>query len=238
MAKTNRPESKEPVAPQPSHNADFDAEMALERAKDFWTKYSKPISYIGTVVIIAAAGYYAYKSFVLQPKQQKANEVIAIPQDYFAMDSLDKALNGDGQNPGFLKVIDRYSGTDAANLAHYYAGAIYLRKQDFASAIKELKDFSTSAPQVQSSAYRMLGDAYMDSGKKPEGAEYYKKAGTLNEKDPYTSSENLFRAALAYETLGQNDQAIELYKEVKEKYPKTEKGMMVDKYLARLGYTQ
>jgi len=234
MAKTNIPESTVPVTP----NTDFDAEIALERAKDFWAKYSKPISTVGLIIIVAAAGYYAYKSFVLQPKQQKGNEVIAIAQDYFAMDSLDKALNGDGQNPGFLKVIDRYSGTDAANLSHYYAGAIYLRKQDFASAIKQLKDFSTSAPQVQASAYRMLGDAYMDSGKQPEGAEYYKKAGTLNDKDPFTSSENLFRAALAYETMGKNDEAIELYKEVKEKYPNTEKGMMVDKYLARLGYTQ
>jgi hypothetical protein len=29
-----------------------------------------------------------------------------------------------------------------------------------------------------------------------------------------------------------------MYKEIKEKYPKTEKGQIVDKYLARLGVTQ
>jgi tetratricopeptide (TPR) repeat protein len=215
-----------------------DDDNVVDRAKDFWDKYSKPISYIGTAVIVLAAGYYGYKSFVLNPKRDKANEIIAVAQDYFAMDSLDKALNGDGRNPGFLKIEDRYSGTDAANLSHYYAGAIFLRKQDFAGALKQLKDFSSSATQVQSSAYRMMGDAYMETGKKSEGAEYYKKAGNLNDKDPYTSSENLFRAALAYETMGQNAEAIDLYKEVKEKYPKSEKGLIVDKYLARLGYTQ
>jgi tetratricopeptide (TPR) repeat protein len=217
--------------------ADTETEF-LDKAKDFWARYSKPVSYIGTAVIVACAAWYGYKNFVLEPKQASANDKIAMAQEYFAMDSLDRALNGDGTNLGFLKVESKFSGTDAANLSHYYAGAIYLRKQDFSNAIKQLKDFSTSATQVQSSAYRMLGDAYMDSGNKPEGAEYYKKAGQLNEKDPFTSSENLFRAALAYETIGKNDEAIELYKEVKEKYPKTEKGMIVDKYLARLGSIQ
>jgi TolA-binding protein len=211
---------------------------ALDKAKDFWAKYSKPISYVGTIVIIAAVGFYAYKTMVVDPKRIKANDVIAFPQDYFSMDSLDLALNGDGRNMGFLRIESAYSGTEAANLSHYYAGAIYLRKRDFANAIKQLKDFSTGATQVQSSAYRMLGDACMDSDKKTEGAEYYKKAGTLNEKDPFTSSENLFRAALAYETIGNTSEAIELYKQVKEKYPKSEKGLIVDKYLARLGSTQ
>lgn len=217
--------------------AESDSEF-LDNAKDFWAKYSKPVSYVGTAIIVACAAWYGYKSFVLEPKQSSANDKIAMAQEYFAMDSLDRALNGDGTNLGFLKVESKFSGTDAANLSHYYAGAIYLRKQDFPNAIKQLKDFSTPATQVQSSAYRMLGDAYMDSGNKPEGAEYYKKAGQLNEKDPFTSSEDLFRAALAYETIGKNDEAIELYKEVKEKYPKTEKGMIADKYLARLGSTQ
>lgn len=216
---------------------DSDSEF-LDSAKNFWTKYSKPISYIGTAVIVVCAAYYGYKNYVVDPKKAKGDDVIAAAQEYFAMDSLDRALNGDGVNPGFLKIESKYDGTDAANLAHYYAGAIYLRKQDFANAIKQLKDFSTDATQIQSSAYRMLGDACMDSGKKEDGAGYYKKAGTLNDKDPFTSSEDLFRAALAYETMGKNEQAIELYKDIKEKYPKTEKGMIVDKYLARLGYTQ
>jgi hypothetical protein len=37
---------------------------------------------------------------------------------YFEADSLDKALNGDGNNLGFLEIIDEYSVTDAANLAN------------------------------------------------------------------------------------------------------------------------
>jgi TolA-binding protein len=81
----------------------------------------------------------------------------------------------------------------------------------------------------------MLGDAYMSTDKKEKGAELYTKAGKLNSKDEVSSSENLFRAAMAYESMGKTDKAAELLKIIKEEYPKTEKGFVVDKYLARLG---
>lgn len=217
---------------------DVEVTDVLGKAQGFWDKYSRPIILVGGAVIVLIAGYYAYENLVAGPKEVKANEAIGKAQGYFAADSLDVALNGDGMNPGFLKVISNYSGTKAANLAHYYAGVIYLRKQDFNNAIKQLKDFNTDAYQIKANAYRMLGDAYMDSGKKDEGVDYYKKAGQVNDKDEFISSENLFRAGLAYETMGKSKEAAELYKEVKEKYPKTDKGLLADKYLARLGETE
>ncbi|MFX5999199.1 hypothetical protein ABTF05_22725, partial [Acinetobacter baumannii] len=70
-------------------------------------------------------------------------------QQYFAIDSLNLVLNGDGQNKGALYVIKNYGGTKAANLAHYYAGVSYLKLGDFNNAVKYLKDFSTDAKQVQ-----------------------------------------------------------------------------------------
>lgn len=207
----------------------------IKKAKDFWSRFSKPVIYAGTAVILIAGGWLGYKNFILGPKQKKASEAISRAQAYFAKDSLDLALNGDGANAGFLKVIKNYGGTDAAKLAHFYTGAIYLRKEDYNNAIKYLKDYSTGASQVQSAAWRMLGDAYMSTGKKEEGASYYEKAGKLNDKDELTSSENLFRAAMAYEVLGKTEKAAGLLKIIKEKYPKSEKGFIVDKYLARLG---
>jgi tetratricopeptide (TPR) repeat protein len=202
--------------------------QVIKQAKDFWGKFSKPITYIGGVVI-------AYKNFVMAPKEKKANDAIGMAQTYFAKDSLDLALNGDGANAGFLKIMKNYGGTDAGNLAHYYAGAIYLRKDDFKNAIKHLKDFSTSASQVQSAAWRMLGDAMMGDGKKEEGAAYYEKAGNLNDKDEVSSTENLLRAAQAYESIGKTDKAVSLFKSLKEKYPQFATQNQVDKNLARLG---
>ena len=209
--------------------------QAIKQAKDFWGRFSKPIMYIGGLVILLAGGYLVYKNFFIGPKETKGAEAISRAQMYFAQDSLDLALNGDGSSAGFLKIIKTYSGTKAANLAHYYAGAIYLRKEDYNNAIKQLEDFSTDATQVQSAAWRMLGDAYMSTDKKEKGASYYEKAGTLNDKDEYTSSDNLYRAAMAYEVAGKKEKATELLKALKEKYPKSTAAAQAEKYLARLG---
>jgi hypothetical protein len=209
--------------------------QAIKQAKDFWGRFSKPITYIGGLVILLAGGYLVYKNFFVGPKETKGNEAISRAQQYFAQDSLDLALNGDGSAAGFLKIAKTYSGTKAANLAHYYAGAIYLRKEDYNNAIKHLEDFSTDATQVQSAAWRMLGDAYMSTDKKEKGASYYEKAGTLNDKDEYTSSDNLYRAAMAYEVAGKKEKSTELLKALKEKYPKSTAAAQAEKYLARLG---
>jgi TolA-binding protein len=208
---------------------------AIKQAKDFWGRFSKPITYIGGLVILLAGGYLVYKNFFIGPKETKANDAISRAQMYFAQDSLDLALNGDGSAAGFLKIIKTYSGTKSENLAHYYAGAIYLRKEDYNNAIKHLEDFSTDATQVQSAAWRMLGDAYMSTGKVEKGAELYEKAGTLNDKDEYTSSENLYRAAMAYEVGKKTEKATAILKTLKEKYPKSTAAGQAEKYLARLG---
>ena len=50
------------------------------------------------------------------------------------------------------------------------------------------------------------------------------------------SSEYLFTAAYFADRVANNKkEAIELFKELKEKYPRTEKGFEADKFLAQLG---
>ncbi len=215
---------------------ELDEVQVIKKARDFWSRFSKPIIYIGGAIILLAGGWLAYKNFITAPKETKAAEAMSRAEAYYAKDSLDVALNGDGQSAGFLKIIKNYSGTRAANLAHYYAGSIYLRKLDYKNAIKHLENFSTGAKQVQSQAWRMLADAYMNENQKEKGAATYEKAAGLNDQDEFASSEALYRAAMAYETLGKNEKAITLLKSLKEKYPRSERGFQVEKYLARLGY--
>ncbi len=210
----------------------------VDRVNGFWQKNSKNIAIALSAVIVLAGGIAAYKYFISGPNTEKSNEAIFRAENYFRSDSLQLALNGDGSNPGFVKIIDKYSGTPAANLAKYYAGASYLRLGDYKNAEKYLKDFSTSAVQVNARAKSLLADAYAEQGKKDEAAKLYREAAGIFEKDEFNSSEYLFRAGLIYESLGKNSEAIEAYKTIKEKYPRSERGFEVDKYLARLGETQ
>jgi outer membrane protein assembly factor BamD (BamD/ComL family) len=61
------------------------------------------------------------------------------------------------------------------------------------------------------------------------------KAANVDDKDEFTSSEFLFRAALFAQVNGKTKQAVDLFKKIKEEYPLSEKAADVDRYLARLG---
>jgi TolA-binding protein len=150
------------------------------------------------------------------------------------MDSLNLALNGDGTNKGFVYIIKNYDGTKTGNLAKYYAGVCYLRNGDYNKAVDNLKDFSTSAKQVQMMAYGCLGDAYSELKKNDDALDNYKKAASTFESDEANSSEFLFRAALLEETNGKTQDALDLYKQLKDKFPKTQRAGEADKYIYRL----
>lgn len=213
-----------------------ESEAVIERAKDFWGRFGKTISIVLGALIVLVGGFFLYKNFVSAPKERKANDAIFRAQEYFGQDSLDKALNGDGQYPGFEKIISQYSGTRAGDLAKFYAGAIYLKKGSFDKAVKYLKDFDTDAPQIKARAAKLLGDAYAEQGKGKEAIDQYKKAATTFEEDDAAASESLFLAGyLADKVLNDKNQAIELYKQVKTKYPQTQWGFEADKHLAQNG---
>jgi tetratricopeptide (TPR) repeat protein len=212
------------------------SEVIIAKAKDFWTRNSNIILGIGSVLLLLVGGYYIYKNYFQKPKEVKAADAVFKAEQYYRMDSLKLALNGDGRDLGLVKVIDKYSGTDAANVACFLAGVCYYKLEDNDNAIKYLKKFSTDAKQIQQRAYKLLGDAYGDKGQSGEALDYYKKAAHYFETDKEGSAEALFAAAYLSQTvLKNNNQAIELYKEVKDKFPGTSSAAEADKYLALMG---
>lgn len=206
----------------------------VAKVGNFWQRNQKSIIYAVTVIVVIIGGWFLYKEMIVKPKEEKATQAIFKAEQFFAKDSFKVALEGNGQNKGFKYIINNYEGAKAANLAKYYAGICYLKLNDFNNAVKFLKDFDTDAKQIKMMAHGCLGDAYSELNKKPEAIESYKKAAAIFEEDEFNASEYLFRAALLNETMGKTDEAVSLYKEVKEKFPKTEKGFQADKYIYRL----
>ena len=201
---------------------------------DFVKKNQKTLTYGLTILVVVVIGYFGYTELYQNPREAKAADAMFIAEKYFGLDSSNYVLNGDGTNKGVLYVIKEYSGTKAANLAKYYAGISYFRMNDFNKSIDYLKDFSTSAKQVQAIAYGTIGDAYAELKKNDDAVDYYKKAGEHFPEDEGISSEYLYRQAALLELNGKADDAIAVYKTIKSKYPKTDKGFQADKYINRL----
>jgi len=217
-----------------THVHEAKREDVVVKAKDFWTQYQKPLLTIIIVLVALIGGWYGYKNYIVAPKETEAQNAMWKAEQYFREDSLNLALNGDKFNRGFLYIINNYGSTKSGNLAKYYAGVCYLRTGNFNKAVDNLNDFNTSVKQIQMMAYGALGDAYSELNKNDEAVNYYKKAANEFTDDATMSSEYLFRAALKLETLGKNNEALDLYKELKAKYPNTERGFSADKYIYRL----
>ena len=218
--------------------------------KNFWDKYSKPIIYAGSAIILLIAGWYGYKSFIVEPREKEASEMVFAAENLFDKmastgfnkDSVNIVINGgdlEGNKvTGLLKVINNFGGTSAGNRARYMTGASYLHIKEFDKAIKYLKDFEgNGASQVQSKAYLMLGHAYAEQKKTSDALSYYKKAAGVNEKDEFFAADALMTAAAYSDATGNSKEAISLYKELKEKYPSNAavQSGEVDKHLAKLG---
>ena len=222
----------------------------LVKAKGFWDKFSRPIIYIGSAIILLIGGWYAYQNFFVLPKEKKANEMIYAAENLFGKmagatfnkDPVNLVLNGgslEGNKiTGILSVISKYGGTKSGNRAKYIAGASYLQIGEFDKAIKYLKEFDgKGADQVESKAYILLGHAYAEKKNTEEALSYYKKAANVNSKDESSTPFALLIAASYADAMGKNKEAIELYKELKDKFPANTAVTSgdVEKHLARLG---
>jgi tetratricopeptide (TPR) repeat protein len=220
-------------AATPETSQEFDLQGSMHKAEDFYKKNQKVILTILLGAAVIVIGFFAYTRFIKAPNEKKAQEMVFHAQQNFAIDSFKLALNGDGNNYGFLQVIDKYGGTKAGNLAKYSAGVCYVKLGEFQKGIDQLKSFSADDKLVQAYAYGLIGDAYMELNKTAEGIDYYKKAGHYSDNE-LTAPLYLFRAGLALEKAGKAQDAVAIYKEIKEKYPQTNEGREMDKYLARL----
>ena len=203
---------------------------------NLWDQYSKQLSLAALIIIFIVGAWYAYQEFYQLPKEKKAVEALFRAEEYYRKDSIALALNGDGQNLGFIKFIEKHNGTQAASLACFYAGSCYLKIGDNAKAITYLEKFSSDSKITQARAYKLLGDAFGDSGKNKEALEFYKKAGHYFEKDEVNSPDYLFMAAyFADQVMKDNTEAIALYEEIRSKYPRSQQSFDAEKNLARLG---
>lgn len=229
-----------------------DAEALLHKAKGFWAKFSKPIIYAGSAIILLVAGYFAYKYLYKLPRYDKAlNSIFMADRVMMGMgekgtypaDSVKILLDGgtvDNQKvTGLLKITKEFSGTPAGNRANYMAGLIYLQTKDFDKAIKYLKEFDGSVNyQFQMAAYEMLGQAYSEKNNKDEALSYFKKAAGVNAKDESNTPRLLLLAANYADEIGKSADAIELLKKLKENYGTSRENTEADKLLAKLGLLQ
>ncbi|MFD2246698.1 tetratricopeptide repeat protein [Pontibacter ruber] len=211
-------------------NPDVLAER-LAQSEDFVKKNkSKLLGVFAAIAALIVGGflYYNYRT----TQNQEAQDALFQAVYYFEADSMSKALNGDGQYDGLLKIADDYSGTDAGNLANFYAGVALLKEGKFAEAQDHLEDFKSDDFLMQARAYSLVGDALLEQGKNKEAADMYKKAADHNA-NQYFSPQYLMKAGIAYEAGNDFKAAAEVYDKIIKDFVASAEVADAKKYKAR-----
>lgn len=206
-------------------------EEVFSKSEQFIEKYQKIILIVVGVIVVVVLGYFGFKRFYLAPREKEAQSQMFMAEKYFELDSLNKALNGDGQYLGFLSVIEDYSMTKSANLSHYYAGICFLKLGKYDQALEHLKKFSSDDNIVAPMAKGAMGDAYMELKQVDKAVDLYQDAADMKKND-FTTPLFLMKTAMAYEELGKLDKSLEFYKRIKEEYPRSNEGREIDKYIS------
>jgi TolA-binding protein len=211
-----------------------DPNAIVEKANEFFdNKKNKTLVFgLGGVIALLVIGFSGYNYYITD-KNNEAQEEMFQAQYYFEQDSLAQGLNGDGNSYGFLDIMDLYAGTDAANLASFYAGASYLRLGDYDGAIRHLTDFSSSDYLLQARAYALIGDAYMEMDDFSNAVSFYTDAAEYKPNASFTPV-YLKKLAIAQEQSGANAAAAKTYAQIEKEYPRSAQIHDAKKNKARL----
>jgi len=204
----------------------------LEGIEHWVEKNPKLLIGVVGVIVLAVGGFFGYRYWIGNQDAQAQKEMFQAVR-YFEADSLNLALNGDGNNLGFLQIVEDYSLTEAGNLANFYAGAIYLKQGKFPLAIFHLEDYKANDLLVQARAFSLIGDAYMEQKSYEDAAKYYEKAADYKPNKEFTLV-YLMKAGLAYEKLNNTDKAKAAYQTIIDKYWESSELQNAKKFKAKL----
>lgn len=188
----------------------------FSKTEEFVEKNKSAVMVLGGIVAIGILAYF-FGTYYVSEQNGNAQRDMFQAVYYFEADSLGKALNGDGNNYGFLEIIDEYSMTSSANIANFYAGASYLKLGDNENGLRYLKEFSSSDYLVQSRAYSLMGDASMDLQDFTGAASYYESAADYNSNKQFSPT-YLMKAAVANEKASNFEGAITNYQSIIDNY--------------------
>ncbi len=185
------------------------------------------------VAIVGVIAFFMYNNKSSSETELEAANEIFRAEYHFRADSLEWALNGDGnQGMGLLEVASKYEGTKAANRANFLIGSTYLKQQKFQDAISYLQKFKSDDLFVQARAYCLTGDAYMEMEDYANAISAYTKASEYKPNDQFTPA-YLMKLALAYEMNSQMANAVQAYEQIVGNHPGASNMNEAKKYLAR-----
>lgn len=191
----------------------------------FIEKYAKQLSIAFGALVLAVLGYFAYRQFIIEPKNQEATLSYLSAQKNLSEGKEDLALGGkSAANPGYLGTYDNYSGTQVGKLAAYNAGLLEFRKGNYQKAYDLLEKFSSGNKTLNALKLGAMADCQSNLNKNDEALSLLDKAISASD-DPYTTYYFTRKAGTLALALKKNAEAKKYFATIDEKYQDYDNGM-------------
>ena len=211
-------------------------ESALNKTEEFFQRNSGNLTVALIVIVAIVGGYFGYKYLFAQPRAEKAADMMFVAQQQFAIDSFALALNGDGNNAGFLDVIRKYGSTPQGNIAQHYAGICFLHMGDLTSAAEHLHKYRATpgVPNrlLNAQNFGLQADILVEEEKYKEAVNLYRKAVDAAD-NVMTTPYFLKKLGWVYEQLGEYTDALAAYRRIEENYSSSVEARDIAKFIGR-----
>lgn len=211
---------------------DLDIGELYTKGELFLDRNKKGITVAVVAVLVILGGLLGYRKFIAEPRAKEAQEMIWKAQYYFEIDSLDKALNGDGNYLGFMDVADQYGRTGTGKLAKFYIAVIKHQQGDYEAALQYYKEADLGDDVLRVMAVGNQGDVLVELGRPDEAAKQFMKAADLVKSD-YTTPMFLMKAGIVYQQQSDWKNAAKCFGRITNDYPSFPDLITVKKYAAR-----
>ncbi|SEM74853.1 hypothetical protein SAMN05421856_106110 [Chryseobacterium taichungense] len=201
----------------------------------FIERYSKPLGIVFGVLVLGVLGFFAYKQFVVAPKNAEAVKTFLAAQKNLTEGKDKEALGGkSAANPGFLGTYNEYSDTNIGKLSAYNAGILKFKEGKFQEAYDLLDKFSSDNKTLMAMKYGAMADAQSGLNKNDDALQLLDKAASASD-DPYTTYYFTRKAGILALGLNKKADAKKYFATIDEKYQDYDNGMS-DSYIEMTKY--
>lgn len=181
------------------------------------------------LVLVAFVGYLFYQ----QQQEVKAQELLGTIVGEYEAGNYRVALDGSEGRPGLLAIADDFGGTDAGNLASFYAADALFSLGEYDQALAHFQDFDAEENFIGASAVAGQAAVYETKEDYRRAGDLYRRAALMFEND-LMSPRYLLDAGRSFEAGGAYDEAREAYALIQERFPESSQASGIEFYLARI----
>lgn len=183
------------------------------------------------LVVGGAIGWYYYQ----ESQERQARNLMANAETAFLNGNYQTALQGSEEafTVGFEQIINNYGGTDAGNLARYYAAVCHYNMENYQQALSYMQRYTVPAGIMGVGPISFHGVIHNELGNHSRAAELYVKAAEWDVNES-TTPYNYLEAARSYSEAGNTEEARRYAQMIVDEYPQSSQAAEAEQMLGTL----